>query len=47
MTKDIKTIYNKRSFWNLLINLSTNSEFADKFIKFKGFEYFIKYLLES
>ena len=44
MTKDHKTIYNKRTFWNLLINLSTITEFAEKFLKFEGFQLFIKYL---
>lgn len=44
MTKDAKTIFNKRNFWNFLINISTVSEFAEKFLKFQGFSLFIKYL---
>jgi hypothetical protein len=47
MTKDVKTIFSKRNFWNFLINVSTINEFAEKFLKFEGFELFINYLKES
>lgn len=47
MLKDQKTIYNKRTYWNLLINLATSPDFAEKFLKFEGFHLFVKYLQTS
>ena len=45
--KEDDIVINKKILWNLLINLSKNSEFAIKFLQFKNFNLFTDLLFRS